>query len=259
MTTTSRDIGPIALGDRPLAGKVAIVTGASSGIGAAVARGMAAAGADVVLTGRDAARLGEAAAATGERAHAVPCDLTADGAPAAVVAAAVERFGTVDVLFHSAGIFEPQPFADTPLASFDRQMALNVRAPFALTQAALPHLLDGGVVIFVSSIAGHAAFPNSAAYCATKGAIELMTRALAVELAPQGVRVNALAPGNIRTAMNEHLLASREYEASMVQRTPYGRVGVVEDIVGVAVFLASDAARYVHGVSLLVDGGWAAQ
>jgi NAD(P)-dependent dehydrogenase (short-subunit alcohol dehydrogenase family) len=244
---------------QPLAGKVALVTGASSGIGAATAAALAAAGAAVVLTGRDRERLAAAAAAAGEDAHAVPCDLTADGGPAALVAATVERFGTVDVIFHSAGIFEPRPFPESDLASFDRQWALNVRAPYALTQVALPYLLGGGVVIFVSSIAGHAAFPHSAAYCATKGAIELMTRALAVELAPQGVRVNALAPGNIRTAMNEQALASPAYEASMVERTPYGRVGVVEDIAGVAVFLASDAARYVHGTSLLVDGGWAAQ
>jgi NAD(P)-dependent dehydrogenase (short-subunit alcohol dehydrogenase family) len=245
-----------------LAGKCALVTGASSGIGAAIARAMAQAGAGVVLVGRDLERLDACATAieaVGGRAASVAVDLCDDTAPARIVDAAVERFGALDVVVHSAGIFEPAPFEQSTLESFDRQMDLNVRAPFALTQAALPHLRGGGVVLFISSIAGHAAFPNSAAYCATKGAVELMTRALAVELAPQGIRVNALAPGNIRTPMNEHMLESAEYEASMVERTPFGRVGLVEDIAPVAVFMASDAARYVHGASLLVDGGWAAQ
>lgn len=242
-----------------LAGKVAVVTGASSGIGTAIASAMAAAGADVVLTGRDVRRLDDCCRPLGESAAYVAVDLTDDAAPGQIVGTALERFGSLDVVVHSAGIFEPRPFEESSLESFDRQMDLNVRAPFALTQAAVPHLRGGGVVIFISSIAGHAAFPNSAAYCATKGAVELMTRALAVELAPEGIRVNALAPGNIRTPMNEHLLESAEYEASMVERTPFGRVGVVEDIAPVAVFMASDAARYVHGASLLVDGGWAAQ
>jgi NAD(P)-dependent dehydrogenase (short-subunit alcohol dehydrogenase family) len=242
-----------------LVNKTAVVTGASSGIGSAIANAFADAGANVVLTGRDAQRLEQSCARCGERAVHVAVDLTADGAPQEVVDAATGRFGSLDIVVHSAGIFEPRPFAESSLESFDRQMQLNVRAPFALTQAALPHLRGGGVVIFISSIAGHAAFPNSAAYCATKGAVELMTRALAVELAPEDIRINALAPGNIRTPMNEDLLASPEYEASMVERTPYGRVGVVEDIAPVAVFLASDAARYVHGTSLPVDGGWAAQ
>jgi NAD(P)-dependent dehydrogenase (short-subunit alcohol dehydrogenase family) len=247
---------------QPLAAKTALITGASSGIGAAIAHAMAHAGARVVVVGRDRARLDRCARGIDGGGHAteiVVADLTEEPAPQQIVDAAVGRFGSVDVIVHSAGLFEPCPFLRSSLESFDRQWAVNVRAPFALTQAAVPHLRGGGVVIFVSSIAGHVAFPSSAAYCATKGAVELMTRALAVELAPEGIRVNALAPGNIRTPMNEHLLASPEYEAGMVERTPFGRVGVVEDIAPVAVFMASDAARYVHGASLLVDGGWAAQ
>jgi NAD(P)-dependent dehydrogenase (short-subunit alcohol dehydrogenase family) len=245
-----------------LAGRTAVVTGASSGIGHAVAVAMAAAGANLVLVGRDAPRLARCAEEVeqaGGACEIAAVDLTADGAAEQIVAAAVDRFGSLDVLVHSAGLFEPVPLRESTLESFDRQWLLNVRAPFALTRAAADQLRDGGVVIFISSIAGHVAFPNSAAYCATKGAIELMTKALAVELAPEGIRVNALAPGNIRTRMNEHLLASAEYEAAMVERTPFGRVGVVEDIGPVAVFLASEGARYVHGASLLVDGGWAAQ
>ena len=158
---------------------------------------------------------------------------------------------------HSAGIFLPMPFPDSPVASLDEQWLVNVRAPYAITHAAQAHLRPGSSVIFISSIAGKMGFPNSAAYCATKGAIELLVKSLSSELAPRGIRVNAIAPGNIRTPMNEELLKSAEYERSMIEGTPAGRVGVVEDIAPAVVFLASEAARYVHGVSLLVDGGWA--
>jgi len=241
-----------------LEGKVAVVTGASSGIGAAIARGMSDAGAKVVLTGRDEARLGEAADRLGEH-RVVPVDITVDGAPERIVSETIAAFGALDVLVHSAGIFWPKPFAEAPLEDFDQQFRVNVRAPYALTRAALPHLQPDGVVIFVSSVAGHVGFPSSTAYCGTKGAIELITKSLAMELAPLGVRVNAIAPGNVHTSMNAGFFESPEYERTMIERTPYGRVGLVEDIAPVAVFLASDAARYIHGESILVDGGWAAQ
>jgi NAD(P)-dependent dehydrogenase (short-subunit alcohol dehydrogenase family) len=238
--------------------KVAVVTGASSGIGTAIAQALSDAGARLVLSGRSAERLRACANSLGEH-HVVAADLTEDGAPALLVSETLAAFGALNVLVHSAGIFWPKPFAEAPLSDFDRQFEVNVRVPYALTQAALPHLLPDGAVIFVSSIAGHVGFTNSTAYCGTKGAIELITKSLAMELAPLGVRVNAIAPGNVHTPMNERLFESPDYGRAMIERTPSGRVGVVEDIAPVAVFLASDAARYVHGESILVDGGWAAQ
>ena len=241
-----------------LEGKVAIVTGASSGIGFAIAEAMSGAGARVVLVGRDPERLNRCVDACGET-HVVAVDLVDEDAPARIVSETLSAFGAIDSIVHSAGIFLPKPLAGAPLEDFDLQWKVNVRAPYALTKAALPHLGRDSSVTFVSSIAGNVAFPNSAAYCATKGAIEQLTKALAVELAPQGVRVNAIAPGNIRTPMNEELLKDREYEQMYLDGTPYGRVGVVDDIAPLAVFLASDAARYIHGESILVDGGWAAR
>ncbi len=241
-----------------LDGKVAIVTGASSGIGAAIAEAMAQAGARAVLVGRDEARLREAAAVCGEDPVTLALDITADGAAEQVVQGALDACGRIDSIVHSAGIFWPQPFSESPVESLDAQWAINVRAPYAITHAAFDHLGDGSSVIFISSIAGHQGFPLSAAYCATKGAIELLVRALATELAPRGVRVNAIAPGNIHSPMNAEFMKSPEYEQSMIDLTPAGRVGVVEDVAPAAVFLASDAGRYIHGVSLLVDGGWSA-
>ena len=243
-----------------LTGRTAVVTGASSGIGRAIAEAMAEAGANLALVGRDRERLQETITAVTERgaaAEPIAMELTADDAPRTIVDATMARFGALNILVNCAGIFEPQPFETQPLASFDRQMAVNVRAPFALIQAALPHLRPDGAVVNISSIAGHSGFPLSAAYCATKGAVELMTRALASELGPQGVRVNCVAPGNIRTPMNAQQFAdSREYEQLLESRTPLGRIGATEDIAAAVVYLASPAAKFVTGASWLVDGGW---
>jgi NAD(P)-dependent dehydrogenase (short-subunit alcohol dehydrogenase family) len=240
-----------------LDGKAAVVTGASSGIGLAIAVAMADAGARLVLCGRDEERLAGCAERVGEH-RVVAVDVTSEGAADAIVRTALDAFGGIDVLVHSAGIFEPMPFTETTAESFDRQWNVNVRAPFLLTQRAAPHLRDGGSVVFISSIAGHVAFPNSAAYCASKGAVELMAKALATELSPR-VRVNVIAPGNIRTPMNEGLRSQPGYEEATGELTPAGRHGEPEEIAAAVVFVASDAASFVHGASFLVDGGWTAR
>jgi len=161
------------------------VTGASSGIGAGIARALGTAGAAVLLVGRDEPRLAKTAGEI-ERARTLAVDLTAEEAAPRIVAEALEAFGAIDVLVHAAGIYLPKPFAETTTADFDLQWAVNVRAPFALTHAALPYL-EGGAVVFVSSISGHIGV-GGAAYCATKGAVELMAKALAVDLGPQRIR-----------------------------------------------------------------------
>jgi NAD(P)-dependent dehydrogenase (short-subunit alcohol dehydrogenase family) len=243
-----------------LEGKAALVTGGSSGMGEEITKAMAAAGASVAAVGRNEERLErvvtEANAGAGE-AFALARDLTEEGAPQAVVDEAVERLGKLDVLANVAGIMELGPLAETPVESLDRQFRTNVRVPFELTQAALPHLREtGGAIIFISSMAALAAFPESAAYTATKGAIEAVARQLAVELAPQAIRVNAIAPGEIDTPMNTEFYAEHpEFVEEMEEFTPAGRLGKATDIAPAAVFLASDMARFVYGVSLPVDGG----
>jgi NAD(P)-dependent dehydrogenase (short-subunit alcohol dehydrogenase family) len=245
-----------------LTGRVALVTGASSGIGAAAAEALARAGADVVAVGRNPERLercAEAVRAHGARASALVQDVTAEDAPRTLIEHTLRAFCRLDVLVHSAALFEPVAFEEMSRESLDRQWATNVRAALLLTQAALPHLRGGSSVIFISSIAGHVGFQRSVAYCATKGAVELAARALTLELAPRGIRVNVVAPGNIKTPMNEELRRTSDYEQVCNANTPAGRFGEADEIAAAIVFLASEAASYVHGASLLVDGGWTAR
>ena len=241
-----------------LTDKAALVTGGSSGIGAEIAVTLAKAGAGVAIVGRDDARLDETAkrvADVGGTAIKVSADLTTNGAADAVVQAAVAGLGKLTTLVNAAGIFEPAPI-DAGVDYLDRALAINVRAPYSLSAAALPHLRSNkGALLFVSSIGGHTGFPGVAAYGASKGAIELLVKCLAIEEAPNDVRVAAVAPGNVRTQMNAHLFADADYEAHEIAKTPLGRIGEVQDIAPAIAFLASDHAAYVTGASLVIDGG----
>jgi NAD(P)-dependent dehydrogenase (short-subunit alcohol dehydrogenase family) len=245
-----------------LVSRVAVVTGASSGMGAEIAREMARSGALVVCVARNEHRLSKVASdirERGARCHEIAIDLTTDEAPERIVSETVERFGALNILANVAGIFEWGPFEQTSVESLDRQWAINVRSGYRLTHAALPQLKPDGVVIFISSIAGVVGFPESVAYCATKGAISLMTKALAMELASEGVRVNAIAPGEIDTPMNVELYKNPDYIPFAISQTPARRLGYPDDVAPTAVFLASPAAKFIHGQVIAVDGGWTAQ
>jgi NAD(P)-dependent dehydrogenase (short-subunit alcohol dehydrogenase family) len=246
-----------------LADRSVIVTGASSGMGAAVARELGRRGAHVTLQGRDPARLGAVAAditASGGQSLVAPVDLEdLEGVPS-LVTQALERWGRVDGLVLNASLFDPRPLAETTLDSIQRQWNTNVVSHLLLVQAAEPYLAEGASLVFVSSTTGLAGFPGCSAYSATKGATEALSRALAVELGARRVRVNSVAPGFVRTPMLTPILeAAPGYESSLDEFTPVGRIGEPEEIAAAVVFLLSPASSYMTGSTVVVDGGWTAK
>lgn len=248
-----------------LVGKVAIVTGGSQGIGAAIARRYGREGAKVAVVNHahaDRARtvVDDIVQAGGEARH-VPADITDLAEIDRLVAEVVRVWGGVDILMNNAALFLPTPLEDTSEDTWDRMMGLNLKSIFFLAKAVAPGMKEkgSGKIINISSIAGSGAFPKSTAYCVTKGGLNLMTKSLCVELAPYGINVNGLAPGNVATPMNEALRADPDHCAAMLRRTPSERAFLdPDDMVGTAVFLASDDADQVHGQTIGVDGGWTA-
>lgn len=240
-------------------GKVAIVTGAGRGIGAACARGLAEAGADVVLASRTREQLDEVATeirAMGRRAIVVPTDVVDNDAVAALVPAAVEEFGRVDIVINNAGGTAPRPFLDTSPGYLERSFHFNVTTAFVLTKAAVPVMLEqgGGTVVNISSTIGRLRDRGFVAYGTAKAALTHMTRLMAADLAPK-IRVNGIAVGSIATSALETVLTDEGLRTEMVSGTPLKRLGEPEDIAIGAVYLASPASSFVTGKLFEIDGG----
>jgi NAD(P)-dependent dehydrogenase (short-subunit alcohol dehydrogenase family) len=256
---------PAAFSGVRLDGRVALVTGAGRGLGRAAAIGLAQAGAEVLLVSRSRAELDDVAAAiraADGSASPLVCDITAGAQTRALFAA----LGRLDILVNNAGANIPEPFVDVSEERLDRILELNVRATFLVAQAATRKMLEaadrkacGGAIVNVTSQMGHVGAANRSVYCMTKHAVEGLTKALAVELAPNNIRVNSVAPTFVETPLTAPFFEDPVFRDWVLNRIPLGRLGRLEEVTAAIVFLASPAASLITGTSLLVDGGWTAQ
>ncbi len=243
-----------------LDGQLALVTGSSTGIGYALARGLAQAGARVVLNGRDTARLAAALAALQAEGLAVEsrafdvCDAVAAEAAVAEIEA---EHGALDILINNAGITRRGAFHEMPIADWQAVLRTNVDSAFIVGQAVARRMVarGRGNIINICSVMSEVGRPGTAAYAASKGALKMLTKGMAIDLAPHGIRVNGIGPGYFQTELTAGLVADETFNAWLIHRTPARRWGQVDELAPVAVFLASDAARFINGHILYVDGG----
>jgi len=242
-----------------------LVTGAGRGLGAQGALALAQAGAELVLLSRTRSELEQVAeqiAGAKGRARVIACDVT----NAAEVNSALAGIDRLDILLNNAGMNIPEPFVDVSEAHLDDMIALNVRAAFLVAQAAVKKMLQhpdrrnlGASIIHVTSQMGRVGAERRTVYCMTKHAIEGLTKAMAVELAPENIRVNAIAPTFLETPMTASFFADPEFRNWVISRIPLGRIGRMDEVTGAIVFLASPAASLITGTSLAIDGGWTAR
>ena len=243
-----------------LDGQLALVTGSSTGIGHALARGLAQAGARVVLNGRDAGRLERARLALSGEGLVVESrafDVCDAAAAEAAVAAIEADMGALDLLVNNAGITRRGAFHEMAAADWQAVLRTNVDSAFIVGQAVARRMVPRGrgCIINICSVMSEVGRPGTAAYAASKGALKMLTKGMAIDLAPHGIRVNGIGPGYFRTELTAALAADERFDAWLVGHTPARRWGVLDDLAPVAVFLASDAARFVNGHVLYVDGG----
>jgi gluconate 5-dehydrogenase len=243
-----------------LSGKTALITGSSAGIGLALAQGLAGAGAAVVLNARNADKLDAAAARLrelGASVHALAFDVT-DAAAVAVAVARIEaEIAPIDILVNNAGMQKRAPLQDFEQADWQQLMRTNLDSVFNVGQAVARHMIPRGrgKIINICSVQSELGRPNIAPYTASKGAVKMLTKGMAIDWGPHGLQVNGLGPGYFKTELNQALVDNPEFSSWLIGRTPSRRWGDVEDLVGAAVFLASDASRFVNGHILYVDGG----
>lgn len=249
--------------DGKLKGKVAIVTGAATGIGSAIAERFGAEGAAVVIDfvhGQqdDANSVVKKITDAGGRAAAVEADITNPDQVTNLVQQTVQQFGRLDIFVNNAGIEKKMPFVDTPADVFDKIIAVNLRGPFLCSQAAARQLIkqgEGGRIINISSVHEDLPMPTNSPYCASKGGLRMLTRTICDELAPHKITVNNIAPGAVFTPIDADVEANPKLENQLMSEIPLGRWGQPSEIAGLATYLASDEAGYVTGSTYVIDGG----